>query len=818
LETLYNIYKHESNVVGKRTLGLGAVENTFHTLINSIETPGGAAMPALFTHNNEIEGQRESLLWLKHNKVTKDGKELISIASRYDVDNVNKIADVISQMMNGCLDVEKDAWVFFIQGNYEVAPLLLYLVKAGVPIEEAIYFVSQPLVREYVKEQRIAKSTYADVLQKKPDSRNFVKYQASSAVLAKYFEPEVVKSLNKNRARYDVGLEMANSIFENRKNKTFSKEEMYKLIKDFKKDPSSASSELSLTMFLHFLQIEAQTTGLTELKMAANLDTSTKTSGSAIEQSEANINSIQFQDKLEDGLFNSIANSSIISSFFNNKLFLALNQAIFPLRYNDKISNYLIAKNAKIRDDSAKTFGENKADLFVNTFRNDIISFLFQTAARTYRLKNTYKSYSLNTTIPVSLADELKFGAFVKEDKAKNKILYVDESALNNDFNRKIFVKGSDQEDSYEKRGLYPLTDAHFHSDGLTNRGEYVKFVAEREYLRSVYSQTDIKKMHNYKTELKIVKELNPGYPPTKLASMTYEKILAIKALENTLNPYHMFKDPMYAYAIQFTQIMNKHGKNLKKEFAVLNKMKNDPNSNRTMFNLYIAEKDFTTDVSNLYYKNLKDLSDPAVLKVSNKNENQMISDFFSRLPLYSFMQTGINKTKFNFTNVVDYNQFMYLVDTESKKLLRALENPQLTNVFLDAFYARFVRENGRVKSDKGRYKNFLFNIDLDNLADIADSGIEDPMNYTEDLEQTKNENIFILKDGNLTLEQYGKAVEANTDITFLYPTSVAVIQDKTFAVGRAFIKNNPSIMSVGFPVSLNSEYDYFSGLKPEQY
>ena len=95
-----------------------------------------------------------SRLFLKHNSVVKNGKEVISIASRYDANNENKIADIISQMMNGWVDVEKDAWIFFIQGNYEVAPVLLYLIKTGVPVKDAIYFVSQPLVRKYVEEQK----------------------------------------------------------------------------------------------------------------------------------------------------------------------------------------------------------------------------------------------------------------------------------------------------------------------------------------------------------------------------------------------------------------------------------------------------------------------------------------------------------------------------------------------------------------------------------------------------------------------------------------------------------------------------------------
>ena len=815
LETLYNIYKHESNVVGKRTLGLGAVENTFHTLINSIETEGGVAMPDKFIHGSELK-ERDALLWLRHNKVTKNGKELISIASRYDVDNKIKISDVISQMINGWVDVEKDAWIFFIQGNYEVAPILLYLIKTGVPVKEAVYFVSQPLVREYVKEQRLATSTYADVLNKKPESKGLVKYQAASEVIDKYFDSKTATSLNDNRKRYEIGKNLTEAILEDRKNKSFTEKEMYKLIKDFKKDESNASSELSLAMFLHYIQIEQQITGLTQLKVAANPDTSTKSTGSEVEQSEANIEALLEESKLEPGLLNSIRLDSVIGSFFNNPLALAINSVIFPLRYNKAISNYLVARNKDVRADSAKTFGDNKSDVFVNTFRNDLISFLFQTAARRYTLGDTYKSYTLNTAVPVSLVDELKFGAFVKTDKAKNKTLYIDKAALENDFKRKVFVKGSELADSYEKRGLYTLTLDHFHFDGLTNQGEYVKFVAEREYLRSIYSKADVKKMTEYKAELKTVKEMNPTFSKEKIASYTYEKILANKALENTLNPYHMFKDPHYAYAIRFSQIMLKYGKDLKKNYSVLNKMKNEPNSDRTMFNLFVAEKDFTTDTSNLYTKNLNDLADPSVKKVQDVNDNEMISDFFSKLPLYTFMQTGINKTKFNFGNIVDYTQFMNLVNEEAGKLVKALEMPTLAENFLNAFYNRFIRENSRTKTDKSRYKNYLFGIDLDSLSKLA----SEPTNLEDrpGLIETKNPNIFMFDESKFAPSDYEKIITANTDVTFLYPTTVAVLQNKTAALGRGITRRYANDMSIGFPVSFNNENDHMLSLDPKNY
>ncbi len=93
LESLYNIYKHESNVVGKKTLGLGAIENTFNILFNSI----GASMPSTYYHSKE-KLPRDVRIFLKHNTLINKnedsvdyGKEVISLSNRYDADNVNKI-------------------------------------------------------------------------------------------------------------------------------------------------------------------------------------------------------------------------------------------------------------------------------------------------------------------------------------------------------------------------------------------------------------------------------------------------------------------------------------------------------------------------------------------------------------------------------------------------------------------------------------------------------------------------------------------------------------------------------------------------------
>ena len=240
LEARYNLYKHESNVVGKKTLGLGAIENTFNTVFKYV----GASM----SKESSVEDvdTRKIDLFLRHHKL--DGA--VSLSNLYDVDGTNKVADVISQMINGWVDVEKDAWVFFIQGNYEVAPVLLTLIKSGVPVKEAIYFVSQPLVREYVKEQRILKSTFAEPLKRLPYGG--IKNSARTSIINKYFG----KAFENDKARYEEGIASAEAFLKNREDKTFTEAEMYKLIEvaaNPQRAESAYTSDLSKAMFLHYL-------------------------------------------------------------------------------------------------------------------------------------------------------------------------------------------------------------------------------------------------------------------------------------------------------------------------------------------------------------------------------------------------------------------------------------------------------------------------------------------------------------------------------------------------------------------------------------
>jgi len=698
LEPLYNLYKHGSNIVSKKTLGLGAVENTMNVLLNSI----GALMPETYT--NYKGESRSTNIGLRHNVRIVNGKERISLSNLYDVDNTNKIADIFSQAMNGWVDVEKDAWIFFIQGNYEVAPILLYLVKAGVPVKEAIYFVSQPLVREYVDEQRLAKSTFAEVLGKAPEQKSFVKYQAATNIVDKYFNPKVLPAKGKSITRFEVGREMFNNYMKDRKSKNFTEKEMLGLIRESKNTLSAKSSDLSLTMFLHYLDIEDQIKGITQIKMNANPDTNTKSVLSDIETSEGRLENLEGNAELQP-IISALMGDSIISSFFNNKLALSLAAPLFKLRYNPAIRTFIKSKDDsnELMENIKTTFGEDGRDNYLNTFRNDLVTYIFQNAIVKTDLKKGYMSYEARE-IPVKEMLSDNFGAFVKTNKDGTKTLFYNLKNLQEEYNSKEWSNKTEEPNYYSQLGFHPLPANTFTIAKGNDAKAYARFVMEREYLRSVYPIAE-----------------------TEMEKTEYEEFLANRALDNTFNVNHMFRDPKNAFAIRVYDVITSNPK-LANRFDILSKLQLNNNTSDTMFNLELIDRDIDNIKANIYTKNLTDLADPVVLKTLAKDlslsdqEITYISDLFSRLPLFAYMQSGINKTSANLVPYVSTTPFLNIMDGAVEDFTKLLADPGKAFRLLEDFYNKFNAQNSYYNKEKNRFKNYFTDINFDKIESRVES------------------------------------------------------------------------------------------------
>jgi hypothetical protein len=493
---------------------------------------------------------------------------------------------------------------------------------------------------------------------------------------------------------------------------------------------------------------------------------------------------------------------------------LALSRPLFPLAYNQTISDWIITNMQDFDNNNQKTF--NNKDRMVTTFRNDLLMMLFQNAVRKYAISETYQGYDVSTQIPVQIIKKLNFGAFVKENKSGVPTLYIDKKQLENDFNTKAWMKGTTAKNSYTSRGLYALEPSFFSSNKQVGQTEFYKFVAEREYLRSIYPISEIKDMEGYSDELDITKAEFPEASSEKQVRMTYERVLAQRALENTFNPQQLFKSKRSSFALQFATMMKKHPE-LSNKYTVLQKMKvdyaSDKNSNeKTRFNLYINENKYNNSVSNLYYKNLKDLADPTIRKVSDPAENKRISDFFGKVPMIAFYQSGLNKTKLNFVSVVNYQPFIDVLNQEIQKMEGILGSENSSD-FLRAYFNQFLTENSRGNRNRNSFKNYFLADDLSKIPNTRDTS-----GQRYGVTETINPQVFVYSNLQSQKSHYAKILEMNPDITLVYNMTAKEIADPKVQFGGQNMIRSLSPGAIGIPTSQDTVKDNFSKLAPKDY
>ena len=193
----YNLFKHQENSVGKDSLGIAAISATFHALFTTIdgtvsrigkdqaaeikssinivkgylENPGGIPYS-----NGEKTGIKawdmkkvddafstlETYAKKTSNLPTNTNKGFIKFGEKYNQED-KEISDLISQLINGYVDVAKDAWVFLIEGNKENTPVLLAMVMAGIPLKTAVHLSTHPLVRQYTRSKQAYNGAYSNL-------------------------------------------------------------------------------------------------------------------------------------------------------------------------------------------------------------------------------------------------------------------------------------------------------------------------------------------------------------------------------------------------------------------------------------------------------------------------------------------------------------------------------------------------------------------------------------------------------------------------------------------------------------------------------
>ena len=443
-ESLFNLQKHYVNLGSRAALGPIAVVNKLHPILSSI----GAKLPtqynlATFDDKNkkwvETDIVHQVRMFLPHNIINVNGKDHISVSGKYSADGMNTISVLFSQNMNGFLDAEKDAWVAFIQGSPEITPLLSHLFEAGVPDDYAIYFVSNPLVREYAKEQRLIGGSYANYTGRGVEEDYLIKYQAAvntvdsiiPALVSKAIEEGIdfdiqTKTFIKGekpiinnytllkeelQSKLDNGEinvtdivkitpkglpqnliytkpDITNKKYYGSVSNAVSKPDVldkngifdFEKMKDVIFNSSDDTLDMSIAMFLHFIELEKQVKGLQGLKKLMNPDTKTVKTVQEIENRNNQIVELEDQSKLDKATAYNAINNSVISPFFETQIIIDLVTPLFPLRNNKKVSEYIVGVLSSRSGDIAASFGTTResAAKFITTYKNAISNYIYQ--------------------------------------------------------------------------------------------------------------------------------------------------------------------------------------------------------------------------------------------------------------------------------------------------------------------------------------------------------------------------------------------------------------------------------------------------------
>ena len=499
-EPLYNIKKLSENSVGFKSLGIGAVGIKYNPLFNAANL---ALRMTYQTGKNKYT--KDVSIKFAHNIIFIDDIPYISLASNYSANSYKKIANQLEELLNGWVDVEKDAWIFYLNGVKIVAPVMITLLEAGVSQEDIAAFVNQPIVREYVKRQALLASPFAKILNIAPKNPNYSQGKARADILrslgqvasedgtryyetSEWFSEGLAKSvglilLDENEAKaagyqFNQNLEKAIETFYNE----FEEANGYQLtqfnlfnagiLDPNVGKPAGNYSGLDIAVLFEYFKAEDLAKAPKDIKQNINFDTKKGTTIFDMVQKDFGSKLLIEDPRFYGPSIKKLFSDSVISMF--NVADIAkdlLGDNLFALREDASVNNFINREGMTFKAISTNSFAGDMSTT-IKEFKNGLVQFLLQNYINEVNI-DKLKSFSgliVKDEIPVKDAPALRsFGAFVQ-----NGILYI-----NKDVIKRNHANLSSQDLSNQEVGTAKVTSLM-----LPHLKEYANFVLTREVLR----------------------------------------------------------------------------------------------------------------------------------------------------------------------------------------------------------------------------------------------------------------------------------------------------------------------------------------------
>ena len=774
LEVGYNLYKHRSNNIGKQVLSIFAVSNTYNSVFNRI----GMRMnnEYIFGKGEKTKFKKRLDIMFNHNIQKVNGKDVISLSHLLDANNEYYIADIISQLINGSVDVAKDAWLFLIQANKEVASSLEFLIEAGVPIKQAIYFVSQPVIRDYIYEQQKAKSIIIDVKESGNVKNNpaFHQSTARKIMLKRIFNQEMSNVLDDSKLSND-------------KRQKYVYDETIKLTSTDKfidfvainaetnlltkiQSKNTDISDIDKGLLLHFFEIEDMAKTVTSVKLATSFDTSTPIGLYEAEEKIRVSEELATNTMIPKDVLKNIIEQSPIGPFAIQDFFVKVFKGFFKFRNNDTVNNFVNDLISEKKDLILETFNNDIPD-FIRTYKNSLLSFIYQNELKTFDIDaiTNYKGVPVRSGVNIVTIEsvmKLNSGVGVKKVDEKN-IIYIDRAQLKADYTNRVSIGG----DPISVDNKVISKPAKVDASAFPFANDYYRFVIEREILRANSSLDSFSERLDYQDNLKENKKINKKESnessetfDNRMKVLTYEELLRDLALDNTFNTWKMFKSNT-SVAKQFIKILNQYPE-LKNEnnYDIIKNLIGDEEKKSNglpINNLILRDRLYSVEKLNIFYQDLLELANPSEIKIKASDvEKARVSLFFDNLSNYAFFQSGMNTTsKFSIIRVIPQERILRLMLSFSQSFSEGV-NINLLEKFNSVFW----------KNQKLFSKNRLNDLQINdyNFKPINSDFLEsEQLLLKED-----NKGNIIYKEAN-EIDTVKATIEANPNVTFLFESTV---------------------------------------------
>lgn len=779
MENKYNTNKAAALFTGKMSVGMLATGNTFHPL---------AAQSGVYMSPFRVETKIKKTgpvdyvlpqrLLVSHNTKTVDGQTVIDFAQQKDANGDKYIRDIISELMNGYLDVAKEDWIYDINAIKQLEPEFEFMMLAGVPVKTAALMLAQPLVREYLNLFRKLASPYSvfdPTVQLQ--NVNFAKREALMTVLLNNgMEDAFPLDKNGDPNTYVSTPELLVNLGEN-----YLDEDSKFTDKELIDNLRSSDSNLSRQQFAHFAEIIYMASQVTNLKMAIRFDTLKNTSYFDAEQQEQNFRAV-LGTAFPASVVRDLISKTVLNSFRTGDLLKDVIGSLLPLRGNPAVNSkiaQIISKSSDLTvDDKERLANQFNTDLVLYFFQNKLYSFDSET--------DTYRSETIQgAETSIQKEQVLKFGAFLNPETG---VMHVDKGQIIKDFRSKAFSKdryGGEVE-------LAKLPSNIFDRYSTANRVKmYYKYVLEREFLRNQFPFNEAEQSFEFANYLVMV-GTNENTP------RRYEEFLRNKALENLFIDGALFASEykmngIFTATDKFKRILESNPE-LMVDFPVLNIISTVKSGSMSFFKLNDKVSDGT--ILTAYKDQMRNLADPGVTKVANPEENLYISDFFKKLNTIGYLQAGSNKnSEMYMMSILDMTPIASYVQDD---ILNTLNNSDKLDAVLEDFGNKF--ESNFSTRYKLRYTNYASNSIGTGTSITSESQekpysqkgkvksgsifinedtseIEDVFVYKEDLFETR-ENIET-KQGDILQKRIYRITNNDVKALFnLYPEATFIFED----------------------------------------